>query len=131
MLLYRDGVFAIASQIRARLCSGAAQITFCKMPICSMAWLWVMLVRPCRLTKMKSAAPPSPHVRQGWEDLNNHSQLRHDIAYQTAVGGDDDVKLCPAGTARLLEVPPPFRQYERTYVCRIEAVLPVNSPLSQ
>ncbi|MCA3024551.1 MAG: transposase [Rhodocyclaceae bacterium] len=43
---------------------------------------------------------------QGWEDLNNHSQLCHDIAYQTAVGREDDLKLCPAGTVRFLEVPP-------------------------
>ena len=32
---------------------------------------------------------------QGWEDLNNHSQLRHDIAYQTAVGREHDVASAP------------------------------------
>jgi Transposase DDE domain group 1 len=32
---------------------------------------------------------------QGWEDLNNHTQLRRDIAYQTAVGRDDDLASAP------------------------------------
>ncbi|MCA3030692.1 MAG: transposase, partial [Rhodocyclaceae bacterium] len=32
---------------------------------------------------------------QGWEDLNNHSQLRHDIAYQTAVGREHDLASAP------------------------------------
>jgi hypothetical protein len=32
---------------------------------------------------------------QGWEDLNNHTQLRRDIAYQTAVGREDDLASAP------------------------------------
>jgi hypothetical protein len=32
---------------------------------------------------------------QGWEDLNNHTQLRCDIAYQTAVGREDDLASAP------------------------------------
>ena len=32
---------------------------------------------------------------QGWEDLNNHAQLRTDVAYQTAVGRDDDLASAP------------------------------------
>lgn len=32
---------------------------------------------------------------QGWEDLNNHAQLRHDIAYQSAVGREDDLASAP------------------------------------
>jgi Transposase DDE domain group 1 len=32
---------------------------------------------------------------QGWEDLNNHTQLRRDIAYQTAVGRDDELASAP------------------------------------
>jgi len=31
----------------------------------------------------------------GWEDLNNHTQLRQDIAYQTAVGREDDLASAP------------------------------------
>ena len=32
---------------------------------------------------------------QGWEDLNNHTQLRRDIAYQSAVGREDDLASAP------------------------------------
>ena len=32
---------------------------------------------------------------QGWEDLNDHAQLRADVAYQTAVGRDDDLASAP------------------------------------
>jgi len=32
---------------------------------------------------------------QGWEDLNNHAQRRRDIAYQSAVGRDDDLASAP------------------------------------
>lgn len=32
---------------------------------------------------------------QGWEDINNHAQLRRDIAYQTAVGRDNDLASAP------------------------------------
>jgi hypothetical protein len=32
---------------------------------------------------------------QGWEDLNNHTQLRHDVAYQTAVGRDEALASAP------------------------------------
>ena len=32
---------------------------------------------------------------QGWEDLNDHTQLRTDIAYQTAVGRDDALASAP------------------------------------
>ena len=32
---------------------------------------------------------------QGWEDLNNHAQLRRDIAYQSAVGREDDLASAP------------------------------------
>ena len=32
---------------------------------------------------------------QGWEDLNNHTQLRNDIAYQSAVGRDDALASAP------------------------------------
>ena len=32
---------------------------------------------------------------QGWEDLNNHTQLRSDVAYQTAVGRDTDLASAP------------------------------------
>jgi hypothetical protein len=32
---------------------------------------------------------------QGWEDLNNHSQRCHDIAYQTAVGREHDLASAP------------------------------------
>ena len=32
---------------------------------------------------------------QGWEDLNNHTQLRHDIAYQSAVGREDELASAP------------------------------------
>ena len=32
---------------------------------------------------------------QGWEDLNNHTQPRRDIAYQSAVGRDDDLASAP------------------------------------
>jgi hypothetical protein len=32
---------------------------------------------------------------QGWEDLNNHPQLRRDIAYQSAVGRADDLASAP------------------------------------
>ncbi|MFN8984723.1 MAG: hypothetical protein ACK5VR_00210 [Burkholderiales bacterium] len=62
MLLYRDGVFAIASPIRARLCSGAAQISFFKMTICSMAWLWVMLVRTVQARPNEERMPLHRHT---------------------------------------------------------------------
>lgn len=32
---------------------------------------------------------------QGWEDLNDHAQLRADVAYQTAVGRDDELASAP------------------------------------
>jgi len=32
---------------------------------------------------------------QGWEDLNDHAQLRADVAYQTAVGRDNDLASAP------------------------------------
>ena len=32
---------------------------------------------------------------QGWEDLNDHVQLRADVAYQTAVGRDDELASAP------------------------------------
>ena len=32
---------------------------------------------------------------QGWEDLNNHTQLRRDIAYQSAVGREDELASAP------------------------------------
>ncbi len=32
---------------------------------------------------------------QGWEDLNNHTQLRRDIAFQTAVGREDELASAP------------------------------------
>lgn len=32
---------------------------------------------------------------QGWEDLNDHQQLRADVAYQTAVGRDDELASAP------------------------------------
>ena len=32
---------------------------------------------------------------QGWEDLNDHAQLRTDVAYQTAVGRDDELASAP------------------------------------
>ena len=32
---------------------------------------------------------------QGWEDLNDHAQLRADVASQTAVGRDDDLASAP------------------------------------
>ena len=32
---------------------------------------------------------------QGWEDLNDHTQLRADVAYQTAVGRDDELASAP------------------------------------
>jgi hypothetical protein len=31
----------------------------------------------------------------GWEDLNDHSALRQDVAMQTAVGVDDDIASAP------------------------------------
>ncbi len=33
---------------------------------------------------------------QGWEDLNKHTQLRRDIAYQTAVGREYELASAPA-----------------------------------
>jgi Transposase DDE domain group 1 len=32
---------------------------------------------------------------QGWEKLNNHTHLRRDIAYQTAVARDDELASVP------------------------------------
>ena len=32
---------------------------------------------------------------QGWEDLNDHAQLRRDIAYQSAVGREDELASAP------------------------------------
>jgi len=32
---------------------------------------------------------------QGWEELNNHTQLRADVAYQTAVGRDEKLASAP------------------------------------
>ncbi len=32
---------------------------------------------------------------QGWEDLNDHHQLRADVAYQSAVGRDDELASAP------------------------------------
>lgn len=34
-------------------------------------------------------------LAQGWEELNNHPQLRQDIAFQTAVGRDDELASAP------------------------------------